>query len=125
MSDCIFCKIVGGEIPSNKVYEDDLTISFLDIKPEARGHVLVIPKKHYRWVWDIPEIGKFYEVVRKIALAQRRAFSTDWIISRVIGEDVPHAHVWLIPTHEGMSRGYKYFDGEMTEVAELIKKELQ
>ena len=125
MNDCLFCKIVAGEIPAEKVYGDDSVLSFLDIKPEARGHVLVIPKKHYRWVWDIPELGKFYEVVKKIALAQRRAFETDWIISRVVGEDVPHAHVWLIPAHEGAPRGYKYADGEAKSTAEKIKKEIK
>ncbi|MBI3633840.1 MAG: HIT domain-containing protein [Candidatus Vogelbacteria bacterium] len=123
MNDCLFCKIVEGKIPSYKVYEDDSVLSFLDIKPEAKGHVLVIPKKHYQWVWDIPEFGKFYEVVKRIALAQRKAFGTDWIISRVVGEDVPHAHVWLVPAKEGMPRGYKYAPGEMETTAEEIKKQ--
>jgi histidine triad (HIT) family protein len=97
MSDCIFCKIVAGEIPSHTVYEDDFFLAFLDIRPHAPGHVQVIPKAHHRWVWDVPEYGAYFEVVRKIAYAERKAFSTDWIISRIVGDEVQHAHVWVFP----------------------------
>lgn len=92
-------------MPVNVVYEDDEFIAFLDIHPQSPGHVQVIPKKHYRWVWDLPEsgkaglptIGKYFEVVRKVALAQRKAFDTDWILSKIVGEDVEHAHIWAFP----------------------------
>lgn len=92
-------------MPVNVVYEDDEFIAFLDIHPQSPGHVQVIPKKHYRWVWDLPEsgkaglptIGKYFEVVRKVALAQRKAFDTDWILSKIVGEDVEHAHIWVFP----------------------------
>lgn len=57
MIDCPFCKIVGGEIPSAKVYEDDEHLAFLDIRPQSPGHTLIIPKKHQRWVWDVPKQG--------------------------------------------------------------------
>ena len=63
MENCIFCKIVSGEIPSYKVYEDNEFMAFLDVRPLNLGHTLVIPKKHYRWVWDVPNIGEYYEVV--------------------------------------------------------------
>lgn len=95
--DCIFCKIIAGEIPCYKVYEDNDFLAFLDITPRNPGHVLVIPKKHYRWVWDVPEIGKYYELVGRIANAERKAFGTEWVVSAVFGEEVPHAHVWLVP----------------------------
>lgn len=97
MTDCIFCKIANGEIPSHKVYEDSSFVAFLDINPRAPGHVQVIPKKHYRWVWDVPNIAEYFEIAQKIANAQRKAFSTEMILSRVTGEEVPHAHVWLYP----------------------------
>ncbi len=119
--NCIFCKIVASSIPAHKVYEDSLAIAFLDINPESCGHVQVIPKDHHRWVWDIPEIGKFYEAVRKVALAQRKAFGTNWIISRVVGDAVPHAHVWLIPASGTDDRTYKYKEGEMETVAKKIR----
>jgi len=97
MEDCIFCKIVKGEIPSYKVYEDENFFAFIDINPESPGHVQVIPKEHYRWVWDLPNVGEYFEVVRKIAKAQQKAFNTDWILEKIVGEDVYHAHIWVYP----------------------------
>jgi histidine triad (HIT) family protein len=97
MENCVFCKIVKGEIPSHKVYEDkDFTV-FLDINPVSPGHALVIPKEHYRWVWDVPNAGAYFEVARKIALAQKKAFNTDYVISKIMGEEVHHAHIWVYP----------------------------
>jgi histidine triad (HIT) family protein len=100
MENCIFCKIARGEIPSYKVYEDDDFFAFLDIHPQSPGHVQVIPKEHHRWVWDVPNVGAYFEVVRKIALAQRAAFDTDWILSKIVGEDVEHAHIWVFPNSD-------------------------
>jgi|SRR3989344_702057 len=97
MEDCIFCKIVSGEIPSTKVYEDENFLAIMDITPRSPGHVQVISKKHYRWVWDVPNVGEYFEVVRKIAKAQQKAFETDWIIEQIVGEDVSHAHIWVFP----------------------------
>ncbi len=121
---CIFCKIVNKEIPANIVYEDNDFMAFLDINPLSPGHALVIPKQHYRWVWDVPAlsensatIGKYYEIVHKFALAQRKAFGVEQIISKVVGEDVPHAHVWIYPSNEAEA-DKKDFDGN----AEKIRK---
>lgn len=97
MDNCIFCKIIKKEIPALIVYEDSDFLAFLDIHPLGPGHTQVIPKKHYRWVWDVPNIGKYFEVVRKIALAQKIAFKTDLIRSQVYGDEVLHAHVWVWP----------------------------
>jgi histidine triad (HIT) family protein len=97
MEECIFCKIVRGEVPSHRVHEDDDFLAFLDINPETPGHVQVIPKQHYRWVWDVPNIGAYYEVVQKIAKAEQQAFGTEWVISKNVGDEVPHAHVWVFP----------------------------
>jgi histidine triad (HIT) family protein len=97
MEDCIFCKIINKEIPANIVYEDDGFLAFLDIHPIAPGHIQVIPKQHHRWVWDVPNIGEYFEVVQKIANAQRKAFKTEMIRSQVYGDEVPHAHVWVWP----------------------------
>ena len=100
MEDCIFCKIVSGEIPATKVYEDENFLAFLDIHPQSPGHAQVIPKQHYRWVWDVPNVGEYFEVVRKIANAQQKAFGTDWILSKIIGDEVEHAHIWVYPSDE-------------------------
>lgn len=100
MDDCIFCKIVKGEIPSYKVYEDDHFLAFLDIHPQSPGHVQVIPKQHYRWVWEVPEVGSYFEIARKIAVAEQKAFNTEWILSRIVGDEVPHAHIWVFPNNQ-------------------------
>ena len=132
MTDCIFCKIIKGQIPSYKVYEDDRFLAFLDINPLNPGHAQVIPKKHYRWVWDVADIGPYYEVVRKVANAQKKAFDTDYVVSLVFGEDVSHAHVWLVPRLPDDGHGSaidlkntkKFSDAEMAEFADRIKKAL-
>ena len=108
MSDCIFCKIIRKEIPANIVYEDENFLAFLDIHPQSPGHALVIPKVHYRFVWDVPAtsaqsgptIGKYFEVVNKIAQAQKKAFNQEMILSKIVGEEVPHAHIWVYPSKE-------------------------
>lgn len=97
MENCIFCKIVAGEIPAHKVYEDDHFLAFLDIHPQSPGHVQVIPKEHYRWVWDVPNAGAYFEVAQKIAKAEQKAFNTDWILSKTVGDEVEHAHLWVFP----------------------------
>ena len=100
MEHCIFCKIVTGIIPAHQVYEDDNFLVFLDIHPQSPGHAQVIPKKHYRWIWDIPNIGAYFEVAKKIARAQQKVFGTDWILSKSIGDEVHHAHLWVFPSNE-------------------------
>lgn len=98
--NCIFCKIVLKQIPAHIVYEDDEFLAFLSIQPQSPGHTLVIPKKHYRWVWDVPNIEKYFKIVQKVALAQRKAFTTDFILSKIVGEEVAHAHIWIFPNKE-------------------------
>ncbi len=93
--NCIFCKIVAGAIPSHKVYEDDKFLAFLDIHPLAPGHVQIIPKEHYRYVWDVPNAGEYFEITRKLALAIKKGFGADIVRSQIYGEEVPHAHIWL------------------------------
>lgn len=68
MENCIFCKIINGELSSMKVYEDDLVLAYLDINPDCDGHTLIIPKKHYKDIFDIPEavLSHIYKVSKKI-----------------------------------------------------------
>ena len=96
-ANCVFCKIAQKEIPAEIVYEDGDFLAFLDIHPQSPGHTQIIPKKHYRWVWDVPNAGEYFEAVKKIAIAQQKAFETDWILSKIIGDVVPHAHIWVFP----------------------------
>ncbi len=132
MTDCVFCKIAAGEIPNYTVYEDKDFLAFLDIVPRTKGHTLIIPKEHYRWVWDVPNIGKYYEVAQKVAKALQKAMDTEWIVSLVVGEEVPHAHIWLVPRHEGDGHGgfvdiqkvQEFSQEEMTSIAEKIRKQM-
>lgn len=99
MDNCIFCKIVAGEIPAEKVYEDADYLAFMDIHPQSPGHIQVIPKKHYRYVWDVPasDIPAYFLVVQKLAKAIQKAFGIEAVFSKVMGDEVHHAHVWLFP----------------------------
>lgn len=117
MDNCIFCKIAKKEIPSEIVYEDDKFIAFLDINPRSPGHTQIIPKQHYKWVWDVPNIGEYFEIVRKIAKAQQKAFNCELIRSQVFGDEIEHAHVWVWPNE---SKG----SSDLKENAKLIKTNL-
>ncbi|MEK7128050.1 MAG: HIT domain-containing protein [Patescibacteria group bacterium] len=107
MMDCIFCKIVKKEIPCSKIYEDENFLAFLDIRPLGPGHTQIIPKKHYRWVWDIPNAGEFFEIAKKIALAQKKAFNAEIVRSQIYGEEIPHAHIWVWPEISGDEKNLK------------------
>jgi histidine triad (HIT) family protein len=99
MDDCIFCKIVRGEIPSDKTYEDDNFIAFLDIHPKAPGHTLIIPKMHQQWVWDLPDdlYEKLFVVAKNLAKKLKAEHKADYVQLSIVGKDVPHAHAHLIP----------------------------
>ena len=98
MDDCVFCKIVRGEIPCHKVYEDENFLAFLDIKPFAMGHTLIIPKKHYRWVYDVPNFGEYWQLAQKISLnIKKSSLNPGYISFLTMGNEVLHAHIHLIP----------------------------
>ena len=120
MDNCIFCKIVRGEIPAERVYEVDEFIAFLDTHPRGPGHVQVIPKEHIRWVWDIPRIGRAFVIVRTIAKAQQKAFGQEMIRSQVFGDEVAHAHIWVWPN---AALGETEF-GNLSENAEKLRKNI-
>lgn len=97
MKSCIFCKIVAGEIPCQKVWEDENFLAFLDIKPEAEGHTLLIPKKHSASVWEVEDYDEYFKKVKEVAFLLKEKYRAKRIEMKVIGTDVPHAHVHLIP----------------------------
>jgi len=121
-SDCVFCQIVQGQMPAHKIYEDDSFLAFLDIRPLNLGHAVVIPKEHHRWVWDMPQVGDYFEVCNKVANAQREVLDTDWVVSMVFGEEVNHAHVWLVPRFEGDGHGGSI---DLEEVKDLEGEEME
>ena len=100
MEDSVFTKIVAGEIPAHKVYEDEFVLAFMDIFPLNPGHVLVIPKvRPTEYIWDLDDevYAKVMDISKKVALRQRDALSAPRVHMRIIGTDVPYAHVQLIP----------------------------
>jgi histidine triad (HIT) family protein len=99
MQDSLFTKIIKGEVPSYRIYEDDHLFAFLDIHPITPGHVLVVPKVQVPFVWDLAddEYQFLMEGVKKIALHQRAVLEVPYIGEQIIGVDVPHAHIHLVP----------------------------
>lgn len=95
----IFTKIIKGEIPSYKVAENEDFYAFLDINPNAKGHTLVVPKKEVNRIFDLNEelYNGLMSFARKIAIAQKKVIDCDRIGMAVIGLEVPHVHVHLIP----------------------------
>ena len=128
--NCEFCKIAAGEVPSYKVYEDNDFLAFLDINPNTRGHCLVIPKKHYRWTYDVPNFGEYFEVAKKVALASLKDLNAEWVSFYTVGVDVSHAHIHVIPRYKKDLHGAtvdthvheKFSEKEMKKIAEKIKK---
>ncbi len=102
MEDSIFTKIINGEIPCHKVYEDDLTLAFLDINPANEGHTLVVPKRQVEFIWDLePEDYRaLMETVQKVGRRLKQQYPDLFIGELVLGVDVPHAHVHVIPFTE-------------------------
>lgn len=95
----IFSQIVNGEIPCYKVYEDDEFLAFLDVFPVAKGHVLVIPKKETDYIFDIEDqsYARMWQFAKKISKALRLSVSCERIGISVIGLEVAHAHIHLLP----------------------------
>ncbi len=99
MADTIFTKIIRGEIPSHKIYEDDKTFAFLDIHPKQPGHVLVIPKKQVDHIWDLDDADyvALMETVKKVGQRVREVYKPERVAIQVEGIGVPHVHVHVFP----------------------------
>ncbi|HSW85231.1 MAG TPA: HIT family protein [Candidatus Saccharimonadales bacterium] len=99
MAESIFTKIIRGEIPSHKIYEDGRTFAFLDIHPKQPGHTLVVPKKQVEFLWDLDDddYAAVMATAKKVALRIREALNRPFVGELVIGIDVPHAHVHVYP----------------------------
>lgn len=127
----IFKKIIDKEIPATIVSENEKFLTFLDIMPVAFGHTLVIPKHEYRWIQDLPDdlTADLFIEVKKIIRAIKQGLSCDYVQVSIVGEEVPHVHVHLIPryfndTLHGWDRK-KYEDNKsIIDYAEKIKSAL-
>jgi len=134
MEECIFCKIAEGKIPALKVYEDENTISFLDIMPANKGHCLVVPKKHYETLLDVPDedLKNLIIATKKVAKALSLSIGNgDYNIimnnGKIAGQIVAHAHIHIIPRFKGDRLRIKwshkkYIGKQMKEIQDNIKK---
>ena len=126
MSDSIFTKIIRGEIPSHKVYEDDKTFAFLDISPYTYGHTLVVPKEETDHLWDLNDELYLHvmKVAKKIAERQREVLKPKRVGIIVEGFAVPHAHVHVFPMEGGLEYTLEHDVEKPTEeqLVEMAKK---
>jgi histidine triad (HIT) family protein len=100
---CVFCEIVGGRVPSHKIYEDDLTLCILDINPLSRGQSLVIPKRHVPW-WhelSLEENASLFRVAKIVAEKMMHSLQPDFVCMYARGRRIPHTHIFLVPTYSG------------------------
>lgn len=135
MSPCIFCKIITGELPSTKVYEDAEVCAFLDIKPVNPGHTLVIPKKHFENIHDMPDalVGKVAIAAKKVADAilklGARGVNIGMNNGEAAGQIVFHAHMHVMPRYGNDSFslwvGKEYDGNERERVAERMRAALK
>ncbi len=122
VNDCVFCKIIKGEIPAFKVYEDEDYLAFLDIAPFTIGHTLVVSKKHYRWVWEVEDIGKYLQVVQKIAKHYQKVLGSELVASVIWGMDVSHAHIQILPNAKNLNFNWPRGKLDLEKGKELVEK---
>lgn len=130
---CIFCEIISGAVPAALVYEDEKTISFLDIAPVHKGQALVVPKKHSKNIFDATDetLSYLMPIAKKIARAIQKTTGAEGINIHMnnepaAGQSVFHTHIHVIPRfrEDGITmwKGHSYPNGEMQKMAERIKQ---
>jgi len=124
VDDCVFCKIIRGELDSEVVYDNDHAIAFLDINPIHDGHTLVIPKEHHKDLYDLPDevLSEVMKVVKKVAVGVKKAVNADGVNigmnnELAAGQVVFHAHFHVIPRYEG--DGLKHWGRQSEEEPQL------
>ena len=135
-TDCIFCKIIAGEIPATKIFESDSALAFMDISPIATGHCLVIPKNHYVTLDEMPasQAGEFLSALPAIIKAVQRATCCEGVNilqnnGKAAGQEVPHVHVHIIPRLPGEDFHFNWpaksgDTAQITDLAQKIKAQL-
>jgi len=132
MKDCLFCKIIDGEIPSMKIYEDENALAFLDINYVNQGHTLVIPKQHSKNIFDIEKesLHKTIEVVKKVSKIIKESLNADGVNIHLnnesdAGQVIFHTHFHIIPRFKNdnikMWEMKEYKEGEREKLFEEIK----
>jgi histidine triad (HIT) family protein len=132
-SDCAFCAIAAGETQAHVVFEDEISLAFLDIRPLFPGHTLLIPRAHHEAIWDLPEelVEPYFANVRSLTVAVRQAMEAQGAfvaMNNIVSQSVPHLHTHLVPRNrrDGL-RGFfwprhKYAsEAEAASVAEQLR----
>lgn len=133
MEACLFCKIVKGEIPCIKIFEDDKVLSFADINPISTGHVLIIPKNHAGTIWEIDadDLVAIHRTSLKISRAMKTALNSDGIAffqlnGKAVNQVVPHYHLHLIPRKSSDPKltmtEWELVPGDMNTIADTAQK---
>ncbi len=134
MSECVFCQIIRKEARANVVYEDEQVVAFLSNRPVNEGHTLVVPKKHYENIYEIPEeeAAYLFKIAKRIVVAVRDAVTAEGI--RIVqnngwaaGQVIFHLHVHVIPMkpHEGFTHGKAYRDFSSPRIQEELERDAQ
>ncbi|MBI2816712.1 MAG: HIT family protein [Acidobacteria bacterium] len=125
--DCKFCKILSGELAAAIVFEDSQSVAFLDHRPLFPGHCLLIPKKHYETLFDLPsdQVREFFTEVQKIAIAVEQALNAEGTfvaINNRVSQSVPHLHVHIVPRRKGDGlKGFFWPRRQYHDAAEMAR----
>lgn len=128
MNDCLFCKIIKGDIPSYKVYEDDKVLAFLDVNPNSDGHILVIPKEHYENLFETPNelITYMIDTIKThIYPILKEKLNIDGLTicqNNYYGQDVKHYHIHLIPRYNSDSFKCTYDSSKVSDIKDVYEK---
>ena len=130
MEDCIFCKIANGEIPKTFIHEDEKFLVFLDIKPVSDGHIIITPREHIIWMQEADDeiISEIFKLTKKMMLALKKGLPCDYVQVGVVGNEIPHFHIHLIPRYHTdkfpnlPTKEYK--EGEEKEIIQKITQAL-
>ena len=132
-ADCLFCRIVAGDEPAHVVFEDDVSLAFLDVRPLFPGHTLLVPREHHEAIWDLPDqlVPPLFANARALAAAVREAMGAQGAFvaaNNIVSQSVPHFHIHAVPRNrkDGLRgffwpRGKYAGDAEAAEVAERIR----
>ncbi len=126
-TSCVFCKIVAGAAPAHIVYEDAFTIAFLDKYPRTRGHLQLVPKQHYRWIYELPDMGAFFTTSQRIIRGIIPVLRADHVTLSSFGHEVTHAHLWIVPQYAERvtvsERSRQSNGSDQEQIAQILRNE--
>ena len=130
--DCIFCKMIEGDIPSHKVYEDENVLAFLDTNPVSKGHTLVVPKEHVENIHQADGMNYMWDAIVEVSNAVKNAFGAEGINidqnnGELAGQEVFHLHFHITPRYDGSEIQLDYNRSELEkgeEISKIIKSEM-